>query len=65
TEEALEQVMRPPWFPATFTGTPAAKRFVDLDSEEVRLGALRVRWARLQHPSGVTGYRFERAGGRW
>jgi phosphoribosyl 1,2-cyclic phosphodiesterase len=59
-EEAIDRVMRPPWFPVNFRSTPADKRFhhfepymtfpVDEDFE--------VHPILLHHPDGVTGYRI-------
>lgn len=60
-EEAIEGVMRPPWFPVSFKSSAGVKRFLNLDGV-LELDDLRVQWAALHHPSGVTGYRFERAG---
>ncbi len=61
-EEAIDAVMRPPWFPVTFRGSAAKKRFHHLDGEAVVVDDLTVRHTRLHHPGGVTAYRLERRG---
>ena len=61
-EEALDRVMRPPWFPVSFRSTPAHKRFHHLDGSPFRIEDIDVTPARLHHPDGVTAYRFERDG---
>ena len=59
--EAIEGVMKPPFFPVSFLGSASRKRYPDLDGG-ARLGDLAVGWTALYHPSGVTGYRFEKDG---
>jgi len=61
--EALDGVIRPPWFPARFRDAPATVTYEPLGEQAVRLGSIEVVGARLSHPGGVTGYRFE-CGGR-
>ncbi len=61
-DNAIDWVMRPPWFPTTFKGTPAEKRYHHLDGEPVMIGDVEVRNARLHHPDGVTSYRMSRDG---
>lgn len=61
-EEAIDAVMRPPWFPVNFTGTPAIKRFHHLDGEAITVEDITIRHTRLHHPGGVTAYRLERDG---
>jgi len=61
-EESIDAVMRPPWFPVSFVGTPSIKRFHHLDGEAVEVDGITVRHTRLAHPGGVTAYRLERDG---
>jgi len=61
-EEAIDAVMRPPWFPVSFVGTPATKRYHHLDGETIEIDDITVHHTRLHHPGGVTAYRFERDG---
>lgn len=59
-EDALDMVMRPPWFPVNFRSTPAQKRFHHIDDQPFEIADLKVTPARLHHPDGVTAYRIER-----
>lgn len=61
-DEAIDAVMRPPWFPVTFASSAATKRFHHLDGEVVTIDDITVRHTRLHHPGGVTAYRLERRG---
>ena len=61
-EEAIDAVMRPPWFPVSFVGTPSVKRFHHLDGETLQIDGITIRHTRLHHPGGVTAYRLERDG---
>jgi phosphoribosyl 1,2-cyclic phosphodiesterase len=61
-EDALDIVMRPPWFPVNFRSTPAQKRFHHLEEDAFEVEDLRISSARLHHPDGVTAYRIERNG---
>lgn len=59
-EEALDLVMRPPWFPVNFRSTPAAKVFHHLPEQtEFDIDGVSVRSVPLHHPDGVSGYRIE------
>lgn len=59
-EEALDLVMRPPWFPVNFRSTPAAKVFHHLPEETVLdIDGVSIRSVPLHHPDGVSGYRIE------
>ena len=59
-EEAVDRVMRPPWFPVNFRSTPAAKRFQHLvPGEPFQVGGVSVTAVPLHHPDGVLGYRLE------
>ncbi len=60
--EALDGVIRPPWFPARFSAAPASMTFQPLGEQAVRFGGLEVIGARMAHPGGVTGYRVEASG---
>lgn len=61
-DDALDMVMRPPWFPVNFRSTPAQKRFHHLDENAFDIEDLHITSARLHHPDGVTAYRIERNG---
>lgn len=61
-EEAIDRIMRPPWFPVNFRSTLAEKRFHTLDGSPFTVGDLQITTQRLHHPDGVTGYRIERDG---
>ncbi|GIU91484.1 MAG: MBL fold metallo-hydrolase [Acidimicrobiia bacterium] len=61
-EQAIDAVMRPPWFPVAFTSTPSRKSFVHLDEASFKVADIAVRPVRLNHPQGVTAYRLERDG---
>ncbi len=61
-EEALDRVIRPPWFPVNFRSTPATKRFHTLDGGAFEIGDVLVSTERLHHPDGVTAYRLTRGG---
>lgn len=60
--EALDGVIRPPWFPVRFKDAPAIVTYEPLGEQTVRLGNLEVVGAPLAHPGGVTGYRIESDG---
>ena len=60
--EALEGVIRPPWFPARFRDAPATVTYEPLGERTLRLGGLEIAGAPLSHPGGVTGYRIESNG---
>lgn len=59
---ALEEALRPPWFPVSIDDTAARKRYVDVDSGPFEIGDLTVTPATLHHPQGVTAYRFDHGG---
>lgn len=61
-DDALEAVMQPPWFPVSFKAAPSQKRFHHLTGEPFSVEDIAVSYARLFHPQGVTGYRFEKNG---
>lgn len=59
-EEAIDRVMRPPWFPVNFRSTAAEKRFHHFEpymtfpiSDDFEVHPIL-----LHHPDGVTGYRI-------
>jgi phosphoribosyl 1,2-cyclic phosphodiesterase len=62
-ESALEQALRPPWFPVLFADVIARTECEPLDGRPVRVGEVEVTGRPLHHPGGVTGYRIT-AGGR-
>lgn len=61
-QSALEDVIRPPWFPVSLSDTPSIKSYVELDGSAFSVGALRITYARLHHPQGVMAYRLDRLG---
>jgi phosphoribosyl 1,2-cyclic phosphodiesterase len=61
-DDALEAVMQPPWFPVSFRSSPAQKQFHHLEGEPFEIEDIKVTYARLYHPQGVTAYRLERDG---
>ncbi len=64
-EEAIDRVIRSPWFPVSFEDAPSQREFVHLDENEsrgdetLRFGDVSVRYTRLRHPAGVTAYRID------
>ncbi|MCP3981082.1 MAG: MBL fold metallo-hydrolase [bacterium] len=56
---ALENVLRPPWFPVALSETVSQKRYVDLGTDPLRFGELRVRHAPLNHPQGAVAFRLD------
>lgn len=61
-EEALDRVIRPPWFPVNFRSTPAQKRFHTIEAGAFAIADIIVSTERLHHPDGVTAYRLTRNG---
>jgi phosphoribosyl 1,2-cyclic phosphodiesterase len=61
-EEALDRVIRPPWFPVNFRSTPAQKRFHTIETGAFNIADIIVSTERLHHPDGVTAYRLTRNG---
>jgi phosphoribosyl 1,2-cyclic phosphodiesterase len=57
--EVLEQAIAPPWWPVSLSATPSANSYVDLDGPTLTLGPLTVTCSRLNHPQGITAFRFE------
>jgi len=60
--EALEGALCPPWFPIALSDTPSAKTYQRLETESFTIGDVQVTPCALNHPQGVLGYRFDRAG---
>jgi phosphoribosyl 1,2-cyclic phosphodiesterase len=58
-EDLIAGTFRPPWFPVSLAETAAAKIYVALGAEPVRVGDLQISWTRLKHPQGVTAYRID------
>jgi phosphoribosyl 1,2-cyclic phosphodiesterase len=56
--EALEGALRPPWFPVGIAETPSTKTYEDLDGSPFTIGDIEIVPLTLNHPQGVTGYRF-------
>lgn len=61
--EALESVLRPPWFPVSLAEMASRREYVDLGGGPFSVGDAEVRPIALHHPQGATGYRIS-AGGR-
>ena len=63
-EEAIDRVMRPPWFPVNFRSTAADKRFHHFEPSKTFSIAddFEVHPVLLHHPDGVTGYRIRHGG---
>lgn len=61
-EEAIDRVMRPPWFPVNFRGTAARKRFRNVSEEPFWVDGFEVIPRILHHPDGVVAYRIQRSG---
>lgn len=61
-EEAIDRVMRPPWFPVNFRSTPARKRYRTVTDEPFFLDGFLITPRALHHPDGVVAYRIERDG---
>ncbi len=59
--EALDRVMRPPWFPVNFRSAPAHKSFRDVDEDSFWLEEFLVTPRILHHPDGVIAYRVQNA----
>lgn len=62
-DSALDEVLRPPWFPVALHDAPADLTFEVLTPSPVRVGDVEVTGVPLNHPGGVTGYRIA-VGGR-
>jgi phosphoribosyl 1,2-cyclic phosphodiesterase len=56
--EVIDAVIRPPWFPVSFSDTPAAVECLVVP-DEVAIGPIRVQAIGLQHPDPVVGYRID------
>ncbi len=65
-EEYLKNQMRPPYFPATFEGTPSTKYFHHLDPKMKKTlmleDDLAVDFHSLKHPGGSFAFRFRQKG---
>ncbi len=59
-EEAIDRVMRPPWFPVNFRSTPAAKEFRSIGEESFSIDDYLITPRVLHHPDGVLAYRIQR-----
>ena len=60
--EAIDGVIRPPWFPVPVCESPSKKTYTDLDGEPFEIEGLQITPIWLHHPQGVTGYRIESEG---
>jgi len=58
-EEAIDRVMRPPWFPVNFRSTPASKEFRSISEESFSVDGFLVTPRVLHHPDGVLAYRIQ------
>lgn len=62
-EEAIDRVMRPPWFPVNFRSTAAERRFHHIDAGgPFTIEDMHIVPVPLHHPDGVMGYRIEYRG---
>jgi phosphoribosyl 1,2-cyclic phosphodiesterase len=61
-EEAIDRVMRPPWFPVNFRGTAAKKQFREVTEEPMWIDGFEIIPRVLHHPDGVAAYRIQRDG---
>lgn len=59
-EDAIDAVMKPPWFPVSFRSAGAEKNFHHLNGAPFSIADIDISHARLFHPQGVTGYRLQR-----
>ncbi len=57
--EALEDALRPPWFPVALAETPSEKSYEEVLGAGFDLGPARVTPLALNHPQGAIGYRFD------
>ena len=57
-ESALDNAMRPPWFPVRLLDTEAAVSFEPLSTGRAFAGDVQVTSIMLRHPGGATGYRI-------
>ncbi len=60
-EDVLRMQMNDPYFPVDFDRLASRRRFVEVQSEEFRIGSLTVRPFPLHHPGGARGFRIESA----
>ncbi len=58
-DSAMEQLIRPPWYPVALGETASRKQFVDLP-DDFEVGGYRVRNVRQLHPQGSVAYRLDR-----
>jgi phosphoribosyl 1,2-cyclic phosphodiesterase len=58
----LENQMREPYFPITMENMTARKRFNILDGSPVKVGAVDIRYRKMNHPGGCYSYRVEEEG---
>ena len=57
--EAIDRVMRPPWFPVNFRGTAAKKQFREVTEEPMWIDGFEIIPRVLHHPDGVAAYRIQ------
>jgi phosphoribosyl 1,2-cyclic phosphodiesterase len=62
-DDALREIVRPPFFPVRLDALLAALRFHDLDDgDHLAIGDAKVRARRIRHPGATLGYRIEADG---
>jgi len=61
-QEALEESIRPPWFPLRLQDTPSSKEYVSLSEDTYNCHGVKVTAVMIHHPQGAAGYRLERNG---
>lgn len=57
--QILEGQLRQPYFPIGMSALPAAKRYVHLKGEGVRIGNVAIRYRAMSHPGGCFSYALE------
>lgn len=62
-QQHLRGQMNAPYFPVKFEDIPARLRFVEMDTQSVVVGDLRVSGFPMNHPQGACGFRIESPAG--
>jgi len=60
--ETLEGLIRPPWFPARLSGSPARIEYSEIDGSPFRIGDVTIETLPLNHPDGSLAFRLDHAG---
>jgi phosphoribosyl 1,2-cyclic phosphodiesterase len=61
-KDAINGVMRAPYFPVDLKNIPAKSKFKNISNRTLRIGSLRIQPILLNHPNGGMGYRIEDGG---